>query len=885
MYCRGAACVAIALLSCGDGRVGTGWRSSAVFSVGVAVATQHNDNLRTGAYLSEVRINVASLSARGMIRRYALPVGAGVETQVLYVPLLSLGGITHNVAYVTTLANRVAAFDVDSGAQLWSTALSTLPKPGGIHATPVIDMASSTMYVLYRTKLGNYYGDNPGCATDADCAFRVAALDIRSGAVLRDRAIPVTLPGYPSLQFIAAAQNSRPGILFSGGSLFVAFGSYKEDTDPYRGWLMRIDPATLAVSAAITTSPGVAGHSASGIWQSGGGIAADEAGNIYVATGNGPPDLYYPNLGAGLWYGNSLLKLDSSLNVVTSFPSSTDVGDPPGRPELNYDDLDFGSGGVVLLPGTVTSHNVLSGGKPGRLYLTDDQLNRRQDFQAFFNMYMSDTNQPASGMNYPPYCGTRCNLDDNPHLHGAPVYWRGPDPNFGYVYAWSEKDNLKAFKYYVGAGRFGASFSPVANNYAPWAAHCPATNGDFLCNGKVADNLKTCPGDTPKAVMPGGMMSLSANGYAAGSGVLWATLPWLDSSNPCQTRDKLLAYDAQTLHLIWQDDFGWNNNVPIHMSPKWAVPTIADGKLLIGSLDADGGGSLIIYELGLNAPVLVRAIGSPDGSPVNVTWQSDDPGSDSFHVETQNGPSSPLLPASARSYSIASLAGGLGGQLRVCAHMRGDVACSAWQQPISTQYDAWFDISKVEIDQTGWGFNDVNGVAWAQAARVAFAFCTQNGFVGGQLNGHEALDSNGVVSRAGVICTGSATSQFFDTSAADRQAYPFHQFTDVNVVAWATASRNANNYCNQKGFAGGQYNGNQSAPGGLMGIVCYGGNWFDVAKSAPYVSGLSNQNLDYANWAESAAAANDWCVFLAGHNLGGRMNGWQGPQTDGTICY
>jgi len=872
-----------------------------LFTSGVPVATQHNDNLRTGAYLNESRITVASLQTRGMLRKYEIPVGRGVETQVLYVPNLALKPnlavrlTYHNVAYVSTSGNQVLAFDVDTGTQLWSVSLTSSSNPGGIHSTPVIDVPNATMYVLYRTT--NYCMNSPKCNQQpATVVFHMVALDIRTGATLRDQPIPAALSTvFGTIPFTPSAQYSRPGLLLNSYGLYVAFGAWVEDVDPYRGWLLKIDPSTLLVQSAFTPSPYEQGHSASGIWQSGGGIASDESGNIYLSTGNGPPDCYYasrpsdcstPGRGAAPYYGGALLKLSPSLAYTGIFqpdgPRLPPDGSHNGIEWLNRDDLDFGSGGVVLLPGSATAHNVVSGGKPGRLYLTDDQLNPRQGFQAFFNMYLTNTSQLPSDQNYrnyPPYWdGNVYRLNDNPHLHGTPVYWRGPDPNFGYLYAWSEKDNLKAFKYYLNTKNFGPSFPPIGSNINPWAAHCPATNGDFLCNGLISPNETACSGDH-SAIMPGGMLSLSANQSSAGTGVLWATLHTVDPGNQCQTRDKLLAYDAERLRLVWQDDFGWANNAPLNSSPKWGVPTVADGRLLVGTSNGDLSGKLLIYELPLNAPVAVRATGLSASAPIRVTWAIDDPGTDSFDVQVMGGVGSGPLASSLRSYAFSSLPGGLSSQIRVCSHMRGDLACSAWISPVNAQFSTWFDITKPELDQTGWGFADINSVPWAQAARAAYGFCTNNGFVGGRLNGYQALDASNIVSRVGVICDGTSASHFYDSTTGDRSGSPWY-FAEVNTVGWAQASRLADQYCTAHSYRGGHFNGNEF--NGLMGVVCYQGAWFDVLKTEVNLPS-SDLNLE-TNWSEAARAANDACLRRQ-HNLGGRFNGWQSGTTFGTVCY
>jgi hypothetical protein len=127
---------------------------------------------------------------------------------------------------------------------------------------------------------------------------------------------------------------------------------------------------------------------------------------------------------------------------------------------LSDADLDLGSGGVLLLPDANNDTLLLAGGKPGYLYLLNSQatsaaptvLPQINVFQAFFNTYVPWWVGHASSE--PPYGFA---LDSNPHLHGTPVYWRGPDPNFAYVYAWSEKDYLKAFKFGSPAETVGGS--------------------------------------------------------------------------------------------------------------------------------------------------------------------------------------------------------------------------------------------------------------------------------------------------------------------------------------------------------------------------------------------------------------------------------------------
>jgi Protein of unknown function (DUF3455) len=91
-------------------------------------------------------------------------------------------------------------------------------------------------------------------------------------------------------------------------------------------------------------------------------------------------------------------------------------------------------------------------------------------------------------------------------------------------------------------------------------------------------------------VMPGGMLSVSANGTRAGTGIVWATLPI--AVRPTPHPGGLYAFDAETLSFLWNTSYG--------TVAHWVPPTIADGKVFLaeGSSQWDGSQMLIVYELG-----------------------------------------------------------------------------------------------------------------------------------------------------------------------------------------------------------------------------------------------------------------------------------------------
>jgi hypothetical protein len=56
-----------------------------------------------------------------------------------------------------------------------------------------------------------------------------------------------------------------------------------------------------------------------------------------------------------------------------------------------------------------------------------------------------------------------------------------------------------------------------------------------------------------------------------------------------------------------------------------------------------------------------------------------------------------------------------------------------------------FDATEAEIEDTGWGFSDINSVNWAHAARAATETAISRGYVGGFFTGHQVANLRGVV--------------------------------------------------------------------------------------------------------------------------------------------
>ena len=280
------------------------------------------------------------------------------------------------------------------------------PGPIGIMGTPVIDQATGTMYLVARTK------ETTG--STASYVQRLHALDISSGAekfggpVIINAAsrVPVTTTSRVWSPSIRGPQNQRAGLALANGNVYIAWASYG-DTDPYHGWIMAYNATTLQQSGVFCVTPD--GQQA-GIWQSGQPLSIDGSGNLYVGTGNG-------TFNGTRNFGESILKLNANLSSVLDWFT------PDNWASLNTMDLDLGSAGVLLIPGT---NDLIGGGKGGRFYVLDrSNLGHMQ----VGNGQIVQTFQVTGGA--------------SDHIHGAPAYWNGPGGPW--VYVWGEQDELKSF--------------------------------------------------------------------------------------------------------------------------------------------------------------------------------------------------------------------------------------------------------------------------------------------------------------------------------------------------------------------------------------------------------------------------------------------------------
>jgi hypothetical protein len=433
------------------------------------ITTYKYDVSRSGLNAAESTLTLTNVNSASFGLLHDLPVDGKVDAQPLYLSQLTVSGAKRNVVFIATEHNSVYAYDSDTGAKLWQTSLlMSGDSPSGNHgcgqitpeigvtSTPVIDRSAGAHGTIYLIAM----------SMDSASNFhqRLHALDVATGVELLNgpaeisASYPVT--GTATSTFNPGQHAERAGLLLAGGTIYTSWTSHC-DSPPYSGWVIAFSQSTLARTGVLN----VAANSENGpsVWMSGGGPAADAAGNVYLITANGAFDTTldangFPNQGD---FGNSFLKIlpaSSGLTVTDYFSQKDTVAQSNG-------DQDLGSGGELLLPDMIdvagtTRHLMVGAGKDSNIYLVD------RDSMGKFSASANNIVQTVSGV-----------LPGG--VYATPAYFNGT------LYYGDVSGTLKAFGF------------------------------------SAAKIMATPKSQTPTSfVYPGAAPSVSANGTA--NGIVWA---------------------------------------------------------------------------------------------------------------------------------------------------------------------------------------------------------------------------------------------------------------------------------------------------------------------------------------------------------------------------
>jgi fibronectin type 3 domain-containing protein len=597
----------------------------------VNITTFHYDTQSTGANLDETILTPANVNTSSFGKLFSDTLDGQVYAEPLTVAGVSISGGpntvagasgVHDVVYVCTESDSIYAIDAHSGAILWyrqltnvantggninntlgATAISDVPNSVlgvpdiaptyGITGTPVIDTANNIMYVSAATAevvkgqinyVQRLHAINLSNGTDVATPYMFGDTIIGVGNTTQiyaygtgDGAIvdPYNGTGKDVVQFNAVTAGQRAGLSLVNGIVYVEWASHG-DVGPYHGWIAALNVANLATNGMVLcgvlcTSPN---DGESGIWGGGGGLAFEpDDSAFYFMTGNGTGGA--PTIGANGFptdsnYNEAVVKaeMDPTTSPTNQGPNGwgikiVDWFIPYNVAALDAADSDFGSGSPTVLPASagIPGHPnlLIAAGKSGVIYVLDrDDLGH---YSSFSDAALNSVNNGA-GQTTPPNAVFG--------VLSASAYFNG--------------------HIYTVSGYSGPMDAFVVNS-----------------NGILSESSQT---------------TLSSFGYIPGSPVVSADgttdgIVWVLDRNG----NELHAYDANSLSTeLWNSNEAAGGADLLGPSTKFAVPTVANGMVYVGTLDG-----LVAYGLKApanappNAPVITSAT-ALSNSTINLVW-------------------------------------------------------------------------------------------------------------------------------------------------------------------------------------------------------------------------------------------------------------------------
>jgi len=244
-----------------------------------------------------------------------------------------------NAVFVATEEDSVYAVNATNGGIIWQTNLGT-PEPGsalpcgdispsGITGTPVVDVATGTIYAVAFLNTGEHV---------------LFGLNLKNGTV-ESRLVVDGIGANPLVE------QQRGALLLDNGVVYIPYGGLDGDCGQYHGWVVGAptNGSTTLLNYQVPTGR------EGGIWGTAGfGLGAN--GNLYVATGNSEATTTFD-------FGDAVIELSPSLHELDYFA-------PTNWAQLNTGDVDLGSVAPTVLP----DGDLFQIGKEGVGYLLGPSL-------------------------------------------------------------------------------------------------------------------------------------------------------------------------------------------------------------------------------------------------------------------------------------------------------------------------------------------------------------------------------------------------------------------------------------------------------------------------------------------------------------------------------
>ena len=405
----------------------------------------------------------------------------------------------------------------------------TLRPQLAITGTPVINLATNTMYVVANTKENGVYFS------------RFHAINIVNGAEQANSPANITATAAGAgagssggqITFSPLWQNQRTALNYYNGYVYFGYAAHGDDNN-WHGWLFAYNATTLQQSAALCLTPNDIGG---GLWGSGAGLPIDTSipgGRMFVVTGNGARSK--PPFNSSTDFGQSVIAFNLANGALTPTDSFTSFN----YLTLNTEDWDQGAGGALMLPDQPGSypHMLITAGKEGRITVLN-----RDNLGGLASGVSSNTNALQDISDVVPqgqgFMG-----------HGRPTGMR-------MLYVWAGGDN-------PGTPNAGMQFK--------------------IINGVM--DTKPDSQSTFTSNFPGPTFSISSNGTQ--DGIAWAVRADQFNTNGAAV---LYAFDATDLSDVFYESDTNATRDSAGPANKFSVPVVTNGKVYVaahGEVDVYG---------------------------------------------------------------------------------------------------------------------------------------------------------------------------------------------------------------------------------------------------------------------------------------------------------
>ena len=418
----------------------------------VNATQEHNNPSRNGVYVDPA----FTLSTAPKLT-HDLEFDGTISGNVYAQPLYIEGGPSGPMIIAVTESNNVYALDATTGTVIWQVNVGpavtsgltcTNINPAGITGTPVVDLASRSLFfdALIDGPTKKHF---------------IYSLNVDTGATNAGWPVDVNATAtYNGMTFESRVQEERGGLALVDGIVYVPYSGYSGDCDNYHGWVVGVDISNTSVSAWATTAIG------GGIWGHG-GVASDGT-NMFVVTGNTFNT-------AGNWMGGEAIIRLQAGPIWSGQPM--DYWAPTNWFNLDLGDTDLGgvSATVIDVPGATPSELVLALGKDSNAYLLD-RNNLGGVTLPVAQANVSGINRGTSAVTYHTRLGTYIAFHNDTGVIKAYKVTATNPPTI--IFAWSQTQN--------GRGSPWVTTIDGTNNTIVWVAGT-GNGGDQRLHGYDGD--------------------------------------------------------------------------------------------------------------------------------------------------------------------------------------------------------------------------------------------------------------------------------------------------------------------------------------------------------------------------------------------------------------